>query len=97
MGRQVSFPGGRMDAEDCSIAATALRECEEEIGLSPASVLGLYHDVPNKHSETPPSPGAILVPPRSPARINTHHHAPLLPEQEHIILFASPLSHHMSL
>jgi len=39
---EISFPGGRKDAEDADLTATALREAEEEIGLmrSQVSLLG---------------------------------------------------------
>jgi len=35
---QISFPGGRSEPEDLDAAATALREAEEEVGLSPVQV-----------------------------------------------------------
>lgn len=38
---QISFPGGRMEAEDASVELAALRETHEEIGIHPCDVVVL--------------------------------------------------------
>jgi 8-oxo-dGTP pyrophosphatase MutT (NUDIX family) len=45
-GGQVALPGGKKDAEDQTLLATALREAKEEIGLDPrlVDVLGALDD-----------------------------------------------------
>jgi 8-oxo-dGTP pyrophosphatase MutT (NUDIX family) len=35
---EISFPGGRQDPDDADLAATALREAQEEIALDPGQV-----------------------------------------------------------
>ena len=44
---QISFPGGRMDAADSDIRATALRETHEEVGIDPANVEIIGYLEPN--------------------------------------------------
>ena len=35
---QISFPGGHVEREDADVAATAVRETHEEVGIAPATV-----------------------------------------------------------
>ena len=54
---QISFPGGSMDDEDESLVATALRETEEEVGLSKEvpQILGVFdeYETPSGFAITP--------------------------------------------
>ncbi len=45
---EISFPGGRRDADDPDLVGTALREAHEEIGLPPESVevIGALQPIP---------------------------------------------------
>lgn len=67
---QVSFPGGRIDPQDPSAAAAALREAEEEIGLSPSAVrlLGILPDHHTSSSNFLITPVVGLVDPAAPLR-----------------------------
>lgn len=37
---QIALPGGKHEAQDGSLEQTALRECYEEIGVSPSGIIG---------------------------------------------------------
>lgn len=80
---QVAFPGGRVDAEDADVAAAALRETEEELGIPRARprVLGALPDVaaPSGYLITPvvalvETPVQIVP---SPAEVAHHFSVPL--------------------
>jgi 8-oxo-dGTP pyrophosphatase MutT (NUDIX family) len=72
---QVSFPGGRREAQDADAVATALREAQEETGLDPAGV-----DVLATLAELPLAASNHLVTPvlgwwRSPSQVAAVDHA----------------------
>jgi 8-oxo-dGTP pyrophosphatase MutT (NUDIX family) len=54
---QISFPGGRCDAEDCDAERTALREAEEEIGVAPERI-EILGRLPEYHTST----GYVVTP-----------------------------------
>ena len=48
---QISFPGGRFEAIDASLAATALREAREEVGLA-GDCIEILGELPVYHTST---------------------------------------------
>jgi 8-oxo-dGTP pyrophosphatase MutT (NUDIX family) len=78
---EVSFPGGASEPADVSLAATALRETFEEIGLQPSDVelIGVLQDMPTAGSgyvirpfvATVPHPYDYVPDPREVERIFT--------------------------
>ena len=56
-GSEMSFPGGKQDPQDASLEETALRECEEELGVPRENihVMGCFDDhiTPQKFVITP--------------------------------------------
>jgi 8-oxo-dGTP pyrophosphatase MutT (NUDIX family) len=60
---QISFPGGTVDPDDPSLLVTALRECEEEVGLSrdAVEVLGALDDTETRATQFVITPFVGLV------------------------------------
>ena len=61
---QISFPGGTWETTDGSLLHTALRECDEEIGLKPADaeVLGELDDELTATSNYVVTPYVAMIP-----------------------------------
>ncbi len=77
---QISFPGGRVDPADESLAATALRETHEELGIPPQAVqlLGRLDDVQTRVSRYLVTPFVGTIPATVPLRINPDEIAQVL-------------------
>lgn len=80
---EIAFPGGKQDATDADLLATALRETEEEVGL-PANAIAVLGALPSANSrfglEVTPIIGLIdpdhpLVP--NPEELDTLFHVPI--------------------
>jgi len=61
---QISFPGGANELEDLTLLDTALRECEEEIGLEAGAVevLGELNETLTLHTNYLVSPFVGIIP-----------------------------------
>ena len=83
-GGEVALPGGREDEEDGSILITALRETEEEIGISPGDVdvIGELRPFVSKYG--------LLVTPIVGVVASDHHYR--LSQEEIASIFEVPLA-----
>jgi 8-oxo-dGTP pyrophosphatase MutT (NUDIX family) len=75
---QVAFPGGKAEPEDRDLYATALREMDEEVGLSEAELLG-------RLTPTPVYSGRYLIHPYVVAVPEAHAPEPRSPEIARIL------------
>src|ERR1017187_3191525 len=94
---QISFPGGRVEPTDLDLAAAALRETQEEIGIHAASIepVGFLSDqlVRSGYRITPV--GALLQPDLTPTPVVAllHPNSPLRPDISEVAeLFELPLA-----
>ncbi len=77
---QISFPGGAVDDADLDAPSTALRETEEELGISRdrVEILGLLDDVLASVSGFVITPVVGLIPSSAPLRVNAAEIAEVL-------------------
>ena len=78
---QIAFPGGGPRPDDPSLRATALRECEEEIGLRPSDVeiVGELDDTVTMTSRFVVTPFVGFIPHPYPFRVNPAEIVELIP------------------
>lgn len=87
---EICFPGGRPEAQDESLMATALREAQEEIGIENVQVIGELSSVPLMTSDHRIHPfvgiaeSAVLVPNPAEVRRMVHYSLPELLGRESI-------------
>ena len=76
---QISFPGGAWEEQDKSLADTALRECQEEIGIPPKmiNIIGRLDDFPTI-TDFLVTPFVATLPYPYPSKINTQEVAEIL-------------------
>lgn len=74
---EVCFPGGLKDEMDVDLQATALREAEEELGITDARVLGRLSSIPLNTSDYRLLPFVAMVP-HKPLRPNPNEVAGVL-------------------
>jgi 8-oxo-dGTP pyrophosphatase MutT (NUDIX family) len=77
---EISFPGGRQDDDETDLRLTALREAEEEIGLSPRAVelVGALQPTPTIATNYAVYPFVGLIEPGHPWRPSAHEVAEVL-------------------